>query len=80
MRVVPLRRPVFRVMKRDGNAARLFFRRVVNLVNLLYARPVPLRLIQIKDMRNCRGESRLAVVHMPDGADINVRLVSLKFF
>ena len=75
MRVVALIGLVLVVREGDGNAARLFFRRVVDLIDLLLFYRLSSK---VEDVENGGGERRLAVVDVPDGAYVDVRLASIK--
>ncbi len=67
--VVTVGRLVLNVRRRDGDAARLFFRSSVDLV-------IGLELAEILGDR--RRQRRLAMVNVADRANVNVRLVALK--
>ena len=66
---------VFDVSGRDRDAARLLFRRLVDLVVRRERRAAGFR----QHLGDRRGQRRLAVVDVTDGADVAVRLVSFKF-
>ena len=75
VRIVPLVRLVFHVRNVDRDAARLLFRRVVDLVVGL-----ELRLPQhLADLRDRRRQRRLPVVDVPHRPHVHMRLVPLKF-
>src|SRR3989344_3277501 len=74
VRVVAVRGLVLGVVQRDGNAARLFLRSIVDAVDSLDARAVTLCLCHIKHVENRRRERSLAVVDVADGAYVHVRL------
>ena len=76
MRVVALLGLVFDVRGRDGDAARLFFRRLVDLVIGGEGRAAGLR----QHLGDRRRQRRLAVVDVTDRADIAMRLVAQEFF
>ncbi len=75
MGVVPLGRLVFDMRRRDRDAARLFFRRLVDLVIGRERRSARLG----KHLRDRRRQRRLAVVNVTDRSDVAVRLVPLEF-
>ena len=68
--VVPIRALVLDMGRRDGDAAFALLRRVVDLVELLDLAPLARRA----DLGHRRGQRGLAVVHVSDGADVDVRL------
>ena len=74
VRVVALRRLVLHVRRRDRDAARLLFRRLVDLVERDLLREPLGRL----DRRDRRGQRRLAVIDVADRADVHVRLRPLE--
>ena len=76
MSVVTVLRLILNVRRGDGDAAGLFFRRAVDLV--VGFRFCTASLSQRH--RDCSGQRRLAVVNMANRANVNVRLVALKFF
>ena len=75
VRVVAVGRLVFDVRGVDGDAARLFFRRRVDLVVGLGFAAELLR----QHRRDRRRQRRLAVVHVPNRAYVHVRLRPFKF-
>jgi hypothetical protein len=75
VRVVTLVDVVFHVRRRDRDAARLLFRRLVDLVVRHERAAVRLR----HHLRQRRRQRRLAMVDMTNRADVHVRLASLKF-
>jgi hypothetical protein len=64
------------VRRRDRDAARLLFRRRVDLVVGLELAAEPLRA----NLGQRRGQGRLAMVHVADRADVHVRLGALELF
>ena len=77
VRVVALSRFIFRMMQRNRNAARFFFGRIVDLIDILHASLEP---SHVEDFGNGRGQRGFAVINMTDGADIYVRLGTIEFF
>ena len=77
VRVVPVLRLVLDVRGRDRDAARFFFRRVVDRIERAERH---LRIVLRQHLRDCRRQRRLAVIDMPDRPDIDVRLAAVKFF
>ena len=67
---------IFDVRRRNRDAARLFFRRLVDLVVSGEGRPARLR----QDLGDRRRQRRLAMVNVTNRADVAVRLVARKFF
>ena len=76
VRVVPRRRLVLHVRRRDRDPARLLFRRLVDLVVGHERAAVRLR----HHLRQRRRQRRLAVVHVTNRPHVHVRLRTLKFF
>src|ERR1700720_4023672 len=76
VRVVPLLGLVLDVRDRDGYAPLLLFLRVVDLVE--GSEGVDLGHPVVKPLGDRRGQRGLAVVDMPDGADVDVRLSPLE--
>src|SRR3989344_4999635 len=77
--IVPIGCLILGVRERDGDAARLLFRCLVDVVYALHSgRVATPRFVQHSE--DCRREGGLAVVHVPDGADVDVRLTAIKFF
>src|SRR5690606_10778332 len=76
VRVVTLLGLVLDVRDVDRDAALLLFRRVVDLVER--ARLVELRVALVQQLGDRRGQRRLAVVNVTDGADVDVRLAPLE--
>ncbi len=72
--VVAVRRLVLDVRGRDGDAARLLFRRLVDLVVRGERRTAGFG----ENLGDRRGQRRLAMVDVTDGADVAVRLVTFK--
>src|SRR6202007_168076 len=76
VRVVPLVGLVLDVRDRDGDPALLLFLRVVDLVEgsegVDFGHPV------VQHLGDRRGQRGLAVVDVPDGADVDVRLSPLE--
>src|SRR5688500_12077841 len=75
VRVVALLRLVLHVRGVDRDAARLFFRRRIDLVVVLRLAAVLLR----QDVRHRRRERGLAVIDVADRAHVHVGLVALEF-
>ncbi len=76
VRIVALFGLVFDVRRRNGDPARLFFRRLVDLVVRRERRPACLR----QNLRDRCCQRRLAMVNVTNRADVAVRLVTRKFF
>src|SRR6266568_2450132 len=76
VRVVALLGLVLDVRDRDRDPALLLFLRVVDLVE--GGEGVHVRELVVQHLRDRRGQCRLAVVDMPDGADVHVRLGPLE--
>jgi len=76
VRVVALRRLVLHVGDVDGHAALFFLRRVVDHIKG-HELGQSLRREMLRDRGSQRG---LAVIHVPDGPDIDVRLRPFEFF
>src|SRR5580704_1818728 len=74
MRIVALVRLVLDMRRRDRDAARAFFGRLVDLVERHERRPALLR----QHLGDRRRQRRLAVVDVADRPDIAVRLRPLK--
>ena len=75
MGVVAVRGLVFDMGRRDRDAARLLFRRLVDLVVRRERRAARLR----QHLRDRCRQRRLAMIDMTDRPDVAVRLVPLKF-
>ena len=73
--VVPVLGLVLDVRSVDGDAARLFLRRRINLV----VRPGLATKLLRQHQRDGRRQSRLAMIHMPNRPHIHMRLRTLKF-
>ena len=71
VRVVPLGRLVLHVRHRDRDTAGLFFRRVVDRIE---APELVLRIVLRQHLGDRRRQGRLAVIDVPDRADVDVRL------
>ena len=76
VRVVPLVGLVLDVGDRDGDAALLLLLRVVDLIE--GGERVDGRHLVVQHLGDRRGQSRLAVVDVPDSADVDVRLSPLE--
>src|ERR1022692_955983 len=76
MRVVALLGLVLDVRDRDGDAALPLFLRVVDLVERREG--IDVRELVVQHPGNRRGQRRLAMVDVPDGADVDVRLRPLE--
>ena len=76
VRVVALLGLILDVRGRNGDAARLLFRRLVDLIVGGVRRAAGLG----QNLGDRRGQRRLAMVDMADRADVAVRLVTRKFF
>ena len=76
VRVMPLVGLILDVRGGDGNAARLLFRRLVDLV---IGRVLGLTLFG-QDFGDRRRQRRLAVIDVADRADVAMRLVAVEFF
>ncbi len=75
VRVVAVGRLVLDVGRRDRDAARLLFRRRVNLVVTLELTTKTL----CTNLRQRRGQRRLAVIHVANRAHVHVGLGALEF-
>src|SRR5579883_2406525 len=75
MGIVPVGRLVLDMRRRDRDAALALLRRLVDLVVGRERRTAGLR----QDLGDRRRQRRLAVVHVPDRADVAVRLIPLEF-
>jgi hypothetical protein len=75
VRVVAVRRLVLDVRRRNRDAARLLFRRLVDLVIRRERRAARLR----QNLRDRRRQRRLAMVNVTNRADVAVRLVRSNF-
>src|SRR4051812_33964177 len=76
VRVVTVLRLVLDVRDRDRDAAGLLLGRLVDLVE--GGRLVEVRVLVVQDLGDRRGQRRLPVVDVPDGADVDVRLGPLE--
>src|SRR5918994_2896366 len=76
VRVVTVLRLVLDVGDRDRDAASLLLGRLVDLVE--GRRLVEVRVLVVQHLGDRGGERRLAVVDVPDGADVDVRLGPLE--
>ena len=76
VRVVAVLRLVLHVRRRDRDAARLLFRRLVDLVVRHVRATVRLR----HHLRQRRRQRRLAMVDVADRADVHVRFVAFELF
>src|SRR5690606_31266929 len=70
MRIVPVRRLVLHMRRRDRDAARLLLRSRINLV---------IRLVLAEELRDRRRQTRLAMVNVTNRADVHMRLRALEF-
>ena len=70
MRIVPRRRLILHMRRRDRDAARLLLRRRVDLV---------IRLVFAKILRDRRRQRRLAMVNVTNRANVHMRLRTLEF-
>ena len=61
----------------NGDTSRLFFRCIVDLVDSAKA---DLLACHVQNMEDRRGQGCFSMVNVTNGADVNVRLISLKFF
>jgi hypothetical protein len=77
VRVVPVGGLVLDVRHRDRDAAGLFFRRVIDRIELNGTSPSDCACQHLGDRRRQR---RLAVIDVPDRPDVHVRLAAIKFF
>jgi hypothetical protein len=75
VRVVAVRGLILDVSRRDGDAARLLFRRLVDLVVSGERRAAGFS----ENLGDRRGQRRLAMVDVTDGADVTVRFGTFKF-
>src|SRR6478609_7622982 len=76
VRVVTVLRLVLDVRDRDRDATSLLLGRLVDLVER--RRLVEVRVLVVQDLGDRRGERRLPMVDVPDGADVDVRLGPLE--
>ena len=76
MGVMALRRLIFDMRRRNRDAARLLFRRLVDLVVSGERRPARLR----QNLGDRRRQRRLAMVDVTNRSDVAVRLRARKFF
>src|SRR4051794_7006841 len=76
VRVVPVLGLVLDVGDRDRDAASLLLGRLVDLVE--GRRLVEVRVLVVQHLGDRRGQRRLPVVDVPDGADVDVRLGPLE--
>ena len=77
VRVVALLRRIFRVMQRDGDATRLLFRSIVDLVDLLFFLCPTLQKQNVRDRRGQRG---LAMIDVANRTYVEVRLGPVELF
>src|SRR5688572_1665172 len=77
VRVVTVRRLILHVRRRDRDAARFLFRRLVDLVK---GHKLYFRIVLRQHLRDRRRQRRLPVVHVPNRPDVHVRLGTVKFF
>jgi hypothetical protein len=77
VRVVPVLGFVLHVRHRDGDTAGFFFRRVVDRVETA---ELHLGIILPQHLGNSRRQRGLAVIDMPDRADVDVRFAAIEFF
>ena len=76
VRVVPVRRLILDVRRRNGYAARLFFRSVIDRIK----RPeLDLRVVLRQYFRDRRRQRGLAMINVTNGPYVAVRLIALKF-
>src|SRR6185436_11854021 len=76
VRVMPRRRLVLHVRRRNRDTPRLLLRRLVNLVVRRELAPVLLR----HHLGQRRRQRRLPVIHMPNRPHVHVRLGANEFF
>ncbi len=76
MRVVALFGLILGVVQRDSYSASLFFRRIVNLIDVLFLVDKPFELKDVHDRSSQRG---LSMINVADGSDIHVWLGALEF-
>ena len=74
MRVVALGTFIFHMRRRNRDAAGFFFRRFVNLIKRDILRQALFR----QHLRHRRRQGRFAMIDMPDGAHVDMRLGALK--
>src|SRR5207248_10697237 len=81
VRVVPLRARVLDVARRDRQNLRLIASalRLGRLGDLVVRHELGPALVG-RDLGECGGERRLAMIDVPDGADVHVRFASIEFF
>ena len=77
VRVVARIRLVFGMVQGNCNAARLFFRSVVDLIDSFF---FSRQTLHVQHVRDRGGQGRLSVVNVSDRADVNVRLGPVEFF
>ena len=71
VRVVPVLGLILHVRRRDRDAARLLFRRLVDLIK---GHKLHFRIVLRQHLRDRCRQRRLAVIHVPDRPDVHVRL------
>ena len=74
MRIMPLRRLILDMRRRNGDAPRPLLRRLVNLVISRIRRPARLR----QNLGDRRRQRRLAMVDMPNRPNVAMRLVAVQ--
>src|SRR5699024_1239414 len=77
VRIVPLLGLVLHVGDVDGDAALLLFRRLVDRIELGEL-SIHLRVLLVQHLGDRRGQRGLAMVHVTDGADVDVGLIPLE--
>jgi hypothetical protein len=73
---VTVLRLVLDVRDRDRDAALLLFRRLVDLIERVVL--IEVRVLVVQHLGDRRGQRRLTVVDVTDGADVHVRLGPLE--
>src|SRR5437016_6322495 len=74
---MPVGRLVLHVGHRDGDASLALLRRVIDRIE---GPELHLRIILAEHFGDCRGQSGLTVIDVPDRANVHVRLAALEFF
>ena len=77
VRVVPVFGLVLHMRGRDRDAARFFFRRIIDRIERTEGH---LRIVLRQHLRDGRRQGCLAVIDMPDRPDIDVRFAAVEFF
>ncbi len=76
VRIVPVRRRILHVRRRDRDPSRLLLRRVVDRVKRPHR---DLRILLVQHHRDRRRQRRLPVIYVPYRPYVYVRLATIKF-